>query len=516
MLHLTFLFENGEEFAGGGVGWPIRQLLPDISGRARSKLEKDIHDLAVTTGERVRISHVVNVIKLHVQNISQLAPVHHVLALWDGRGTVAAMSHDPLFLEALAERVGTPFWIYDASVLRKRIGQVKALTSPPKVQARFAMKACPATPVLKEMLKEDIWIDSVSGNEVLRALHAGYPQGKDPAKICFTADVFRDNAMEVVMNNDILPNVGSPNMIQQLADAGYQGPISVRFNPGFGHGHVNACDTGGPSSKHGVWFEEAQAIAEKAKAVGLDVVMIHAHIGSGPQFQELHENLSRLANDFAAIVPVFPELTSVSLGGGIPHDYRDPNAEFPLEMLRDLFAKAQQELSAAAGREIHIEIEPGRFYVAPSATLVARVHDVKATQTNEKGEGATFCMIDAGFVDLLRPAMYGSYHHIEVVGKVDQPTEPIVVAGPLCESGDVFTRDDAELLEPRDLPRPVPGDLVTLHDGGAYGYAMASNYNSLGRAPQVWLGEDGTVTLMSRRETIEDILDLETEEPLSV
>ena len=255
MLHLTFLFENGEEFAGGGVGWPIRQLLPDISGRARSKLEKDIHDLAVTTGERVRISHVVNVIKLHVQNISQLAPVHHVLALWDGRGTVAAMSHDPLFLEALAERVGTPFWIYDASVLRKRIGQVKALTSPPKVQARFAMKACPATPVLKEMLKEDIWIDSVSGNEVLRALHAGYPQGKDPAKICFTADVFRDNAMEVVMNNDILPNVGSPNMIQQLADAGYQGPMSVRFNPGFGHGHVNACDTGGPSSKHGVWFE---------------------------------------------------------------------------------------------------------------------------------------------------------------------------------------------------------------------------------------------------------------------
>ena len=455
-------------------------------------------------------------VKQHVRNISQVIAVHDGLALWRGRGKVAAMSHDPSFLEALAERVGTPFWIYDASVLRKRIRQVKALTSPPKVQARFAMKACPATSILKEMLKEDIWIDSVSGNEVLRALHAGYPKGKEPAKICFTADVFRDNALEVVMENDILPNVGSPNMIQQLADAGYQGPISVRFNPGFGHGHVNACDTGGPSSKHGVWFEEAQAIADKAKAVGLDVVMIHAHIGSGPQFQELHENLSRLAKDFSAIAPVFPALTSVSLGGGIPHDYRNPDAEFPLEMLRDLFAKAQQDLSAAAGREIHIEIEPGRFYVAPSATLVSRVHDVKATQTNEKGEGVTFCMIDAGFVDLVRPAMYGSYHHIEVVGKSGQATEPIVVAGPLCESGDVFTRDDAELLEPRDLPRPVPGDLVTLRDGGAYGYAMASNYNSIGKAPQVWLEEDGTITLISRRETIEDILDLETEEPLSV
>ncbi|MFT5406697.1 MAG: diaminopimelate decarboxylase, partial [Verrucomicrobiales bacterium] len=405
---------------------------------------------------------------------------------------------------------------YDAGVLRARIRQVKALTSPPQIQARFAMKACPATRVLKEMLAEDIWIDSVSGNEMLRAMQAGYPIGRDPAKICFTADVFRDNALDVVLKNEILPNIGSPNMIRQLAAAGYQGPISVRLNPGFGHGHVNACDTGGPSSKHGVWFGEAQAIADAAKEVGQQIIMLHAHIGSGPQFEELHDNLSRLAMDFAAIMPAFPDLQSISLGGGIPHNYRDPKAEFPLEMLRNLFAKAQQDLSDVAGREIHVEIEPGRFYVAPSATLVARVHDVKSTQTNEKGKGVTFAMIDAGFVDLVRPAMYGSYHHIEVVGKMGEPTEPIVVAGPLCESGDVFTRDDKELLQPRELPRPVAGDLMTLHDGGAYGYAMASNYNSIGRAPQVWLEEDGSVSLMSRRETIEDVLDLETDESLSV
>lgn len=426
------------------------------------------------------------------------------------------MSLDPSLLQSLADLVGTPFWVYDAKVLRQRIRQVKALTAPPRVQARYAMKACSGHKILKEMLAENIWIDAVSGNEVLRAMQAGYPGGKAPAKICFTADVFRDDAMKVVLDHDVLPNIGSPNMIQQLAEAGYQGPISVRLNPGFGHGHVNACDTGGPSSKHGVWFEEAQAIAQSAVAVGQEVVMIHAHIGSGPQFEELHDNLSRLAEDFAAIAPAFPALQSVSLGGGIPHDYRNPEADFPLEMLRSLFAQAQQDLSQAAGREIQVEIEPGRFYVAPAGILVARVHDVKATQTNAKGEGATFAMIDAGFVDLLRPAMYGSWHRIEVVGKQGQPTEPIVVAGPLCESGDVFTRDDAELLQPRELPRPVPGDLLTLHDGGAYGYAMASNYNSIGRAPQVWLEEDGSVSLMSRRETIEDILDLEVEEPLKV
>ena len=106
--------------------------------------------------------------------------------------------------------------------------------------------------------------------------------------------------------------------------------------------------------------------------------------------------------------------------------------------------------------------------------------------------------------------MYGSYHGIDIVGKDSDdpniPREPIVIAGPLCESGDIFTRDDAELLQPRDLPRTEPGDLLTLRDAGAYGYAMSSNYNSIGRAPQLWLEEDGSVEMISRRETIDDLL----------
>jgi len=129
-------------------------------------------------------------------------------------------------------------------------------------------------------------------------------------------------------------------------------------------------------------------------------------------------------------------------------------------------------------------------------------------------------MIDAGFVDLVRPAMYGSYHAIDIVGRDDEdphvPREPIVVAGPLCESGDIFTRDDRELLAPRQLPRPVPGDLLTLRDAGAYGYAMSSNYNSIGKAPQLWLEEDGSIEMISRRETVEDILKAETSERVQI
>ena len=429
------------------------------------------------------------------------------------------MKLDATLIRKVAAKVGTPFWFYDAAVLRQRIADIKFMASAPGVQPRFAMKACPATKVLREMAAAGIWIDAVSGNEALRALRSGHAPGNNPPVVCFTADVFRDNALDVVLQNNLLPNIGSPGMIRQLADAGYRGPVSIRVNPGFGHGHVNTCDTGGPSSKHGIWHSDLMAVKDAAERAGLTVTMLHAHIGSGPKYEELHENLTRLALDFRELIPHFPHLTALNLGGGIPHNYRDRESQVPIEPLRELFTSCHQRIAAAAHRDIRLEIEPGRYYVAPSCTLITQVHDIKRTQTNAKGRGATFAMVDAGFVDLVRPAMYGSYHQIEVLGKEhddpNQPREPIVVAGPLCESGDVFTRGGAdEELVPRLLPRPEPGDLLAIRDAGAYGSAMSSNYNSIGKAPQVWAEPDGTVEIISRRETIDDILKAETSEKL--
>jgi diaminopimelate decarboxylase len=427
------------------------------------------------------------------------------------------MQIDHSRLLSLSKTVGTPYWLYCAKTLRKRISEIKHLTGD-GIQARFAMKACPATKILREMQKAGIWIDAVSGNEILRALHAGHAKGQQPPNILYTSDVFRDNALQVVMEQGILPNIGSAGMIDELRGAGYRGDVSIRINPGFGHGHVNSCDTGGPSSKHGVWFQDLAQTAGRVEAAGMRVVMLHAHIGSGPRFEELHENLDRLAGEFASLLPIFPHLTGVSLGGGIPHNYRDNTQQIPLDPLKALFTKCRAKLSEAAGREIRVEIEPGRYFVASACVLVGRVAEVKTTQTNEKGQGATFAMVDAGFVDLVRPAMYGSYHGIEVIPHDGGPRErqPIVVAGPLCESGDVFTRDDAELLVPRELPVPKSGDLLVLRDAGAYGYAMSSNYNSIGRAPQVWMEEDGSLELISRRESLADLLKAEVEEPLGM
>jgi diaminopimelate decarboxylase len=428
--------------------------------------------------------------------------------------TLTQTSLSAELLEAVAAKVGTPFWMYDAAVLRRRIGEISAITSAPGLQARFAMKSCPATRVLREMLAHGIWIDAVSGNEALRALRAGFAPGSNPPVVCFTADVFRDNALHVVLENGLLPNVGSPGMLRTLAVAGYSGPVAIRVNPGFGHGHVNACDTGGPSSKHGIWVDDAAEVAKEAEKCGLKIVMLHAHIGSGPRFEELLGNFDKLAGEFTAMIPQFRNLDAVSLGGGIPHHYRDEKQE-DLSRLGDLLASAREQMCKAAGKQLRLEIEPGRYFVAPAATLVSRVADVKRTRRNEKGDGATFVMVDAGFVDLIRPAMYGSYHRISVLGRGENnERERVNVAGPLCESGDVFTRDSEEFLAPRELPLPEPGDLLLLHDAGAYGYAMSSNYNSIGRAPQVWHEEDGSLSLMSRRETVDDLLDVETEQKL--
>ncbi|MCC6987907.1 MAG: diaminopimelate decarboxylase, partial [Acidobacteria bacterium] len=177
-------------------------------------------------------------------------------------------------LETIARQVGTPFYLYNGDVLRERMGEIARTAEGDRVHARYAMKANSARFVLDAAREAGLWIDAVSGNEVERALRAGFAGGHEPPVVMFTADVFRDNALDAVIRNGILPNIGSPGMIRQLHEAGYRGPIALRVNPGFGHGHVQACDTGGPSSKHGIWHEDIDATATLAKQAGFPVVAL--------------------------------------------------------------------------------------------------------------------------------------------------------------------------------------------------------------------------------------------------
>jgi diaminopimelate decarboxylase len=411
-------------------------------------------------------------------------------------------------LEQIASQVGTPFYLYDATVLRETVARLARLTDGPGLACRYSVKANTARKVLEIVREGGLWIDAASGNEVIRALRAGFAGGAEPPVIALATDVFRDNALDAILGHGIQPSLGSPGMLRELSDAGYRGPISVRVNPGFGSGHVEACDTGGPSSKHGIWPEDLPGMRRAAPDAGLRITGLHAHVGTGPTLREFDANGRLLVDFFAALIPEFPDANAVNLGGGFPHPYRSGESPFDVTGFRAVLDGARDRLSAAAGRPVRVEIEPGRLAVAGMGALVARVKDVKETRANHKGSGHTFVMVDAGFCDLVRTAMYGAYHHIEVVG--GGPVTPCVVAGPLCESGDVFTRDEAELLVPRPLPRPSAGHLLVLHDAGAYGASMSSNYVSMGRAAQV-LWDDGRATLIARRETVEDLVAAECE-----
>jgi diaminopimelate decarboxylase len=417
-------------------------------------------------------------------------------------------------LRRLAERVGTPFYFYDATTLQARIAAIRELTAPPYLQARYAMKACSVKRVLEVMRDQHIWIDAVSGNEVLRAQAAGYGLHAETPEVMLTTDVFRDNALEVVCRYRVLPNLGSPGMVQHLVDAGYRGPIALRLNPGFGHGHVQSCDTGGPSSKHGIWFDQAPAVAAEAARHGMPTILLHAHVGSGPTPSEFMANMQYLIDFFAEHLMEYPALEAINLGGGLPYPYRPGVPEVDLSAYGHLLRQAHHDFSRQTGRPLRVEIEPGRYFVAPAGYLVTRVTDVKHTSTNAKGPGQAFVMVDAGFCDLVRPAMYGAFHQISLwPSSGDTGGEPMILAGPLCESGDVFTRDSDEFLQPRPLPPVHTGDLVIVHDAGAYGTTMSSNYNSLGRAAQIWW-EDEQAYLISRRETFEDLVRTECYTPL--
>jgi len=417
-------------------------------------------------------------------------------------------------LDRLASRVGTPFYLYDGDALRGSVARFAEIVARPGLAGRYAMKANSCRKILDLVREAGLWIDAVSGNEVLRARRAGFPGGSEPAVILLTTDVFRDNAIATILDQAIMPNVGSPGMVGELREAGYRGPIAVRVNPGFGQGHVESCDTGGPSSKHGIWPDRLADVRKSAGEAALKVTILHAHVGTGPELQEFDTNIRKLVEFLKGLLPDFPDTAAVNLGGGIPHPYHPGDSYYDLDSLRSLLDDAARILSGAAGRAIRVEVEPGRCLVAGGAILVARVSDVKETRANARGPGHTFVMTDAGFCDLLRPALYGSYHHIEVRGpRANGPEEPCIVAGPLCESGDIFTRGDRELVEPRLMPRPHPGDLIVIQDTGAYGSAMSSNYLSMGRAAEIWW-EGGRAALISRRETLDDIVAVECDAPL--
>ncbi|HEX8957498.1 MAG TPA: diaminopimelate decarboxylase [Burkholderiaceae bacterium] len=401
-------------------------------------------------------------------------------------------------IAALAAEFGTPLWVYDAATIKSRIAALRQFDT-----VRFAQKACSNSHILRLMRAEGVKVDSVSAGEIVRALHAGYTAGGADSEIVFTADVIDRATLELVAEHGIPVNAGSIDMLEQLGVRSPGHAVWLRINPGFGHGHSQKTNTGGEQSKHGIWHSDLpQALAAIARHQ-LKLIGIHMHIGSGVDYSHLENVCDAMVE---LVVGMKHDLQAISAGGGLSIPYREDEPRVDTAHYFSLWDEARKRIAAHLGHAVHLEIEPGRYLVAESGCLVSEVRAVKDMGANH------FVLVDAGFNELMRPAMYGSYHEISIVPAAGttavRATRNCVVAGPLCESGDVFTQEDGGIVTQRQLPDPQLGDLLVFHDTGAYGASMSSNYNSRPLIAEV-LVENGKGRLIRRRQTVVELLALE-------
>ncbi|MGI8982347.1 MAG: diaminopimelate decarboxylase [Pirellulaceae bacterium] len=394
----------------------------------------------------------------------------------------------------LARDFGTPTYVYDAAKILERVEDLRQFDV-----IRYAQKACSNLAILDLVRRQGVKVDAVSAGEIRRAMAAGYKAGGPNAEIVYTADIFDREVLELVVKNDIHVNCGSPDMIDQLGERAPGRNITLRINPGFGHGHSQKTNTGGEQSKHGIWHTQLDDCLQRADRHGLMISGIHMHIGSGTDLEHLAQVCGSLEK---TVLAIGRSVTNISAGGGLPIPYRSEQSYVDLPEYFRLWDATRKRLEERLEHKLTLEIEPGRYLVAESGYLISEIRAIKQMGDN------TFYLLDAGFNNLARPILYGAYHPMSIVpkdGAKERPTSDVVVGGPLCESGDIFTQEEGGFVCKRTLPVASVGEYLVLERAGAYGSVMSSNYNSKPIAAEVLI-QNGKAELIRERQTFEDII----------
>jgi diaminopimelate decarboxylase len=406
--------------------------------------------------------------------------------------TVAPRLPGRALLDAIAARVGTPVYVYDAARIRDACRAFTTALAPVPHAVHYALKANSTLGLVRLLRELGLHADANSGGEIEVALRAGF----QPGQIVFTGvGKTADELDRAVVLGLKAVNAESPGELDRIAAraraAGTTVRVALRVNPDIdaqSHPHIS---TGLRTNKFGMPIEQARAIyRDHARQPGLEAVGVHVHVGS--QITAV-DPLRRAAERVVALARElrddgFP-IEHVDLGGGLGISYDGSPVPGPAD-----YAAAVLPVVRDSG--LSVIVEPGRAVVGAAGTLVARVVDLKAY-----AGGPTFAVLDAGMTELMRPALYGAFHRIVAVSPREGAAHKYEVVGPLCESSDIFGRD--RLLPPLEI-----GDLVAILDAGAYGSVMASTYNRRPLLPEVLVDGEGW-TLIRRRQTIDDLLGLE-------
>ena len=360
----------------------------------------------------------------------------------------------------------TPFYYYDMKLLQDTLDVVKAESGKYGYHVHYAIKANANPRILSMIAANGLGADCVSGGEVQAALDAGFPADK----IVFAGVGKADWEINLGLDNDIfcfnVESAAELEVINELAAAkGKVAPVALRVNPEVdAHTHAKIT-TGMKENKFGINLSQLGSVLDQLKGMrNVRLIGIHSHIGSQitdmSGFRNLAIRMNEIQDDLAARGIV---VENINLGGGLGIDYYHPN-HMPIPAFDNYFAAVHKLLQPRPGQRIHFE--PGRSIVAQCGSLIARVLYVK------EGETKKFAILDAGFTELIRPAMYDAYHRIENISS-DEPVDVYDVVGPICESSDVFGKDI-------ELNKTHRGDWIAIRSAGAYGEVMASRYNCRG------------------------------------
>ena len=399
--------------------------------------------------------------------------------------------------EAIASEYGTPVYVYNEEIIRKSMETVEGVITKYSYTANYSVKANTNIEILKLALEEGLNCDAMSPGEITLLLKAGFP----PEKIFFVSNNVAAEEMQFAIDKGVIVSLDSLDQLDRFGQINPGGRCAVRINPGVGAGHSEKVITAGKKTKFAIAEEDIDKIFEIVDKYDLKIVGINQHIGSGfldpKPYIDAVTNLLRIADRF-------DNLEFIDFGGGygIPYHKLDDEKPFPMEDFKVKLEPVLDEFVQRYGKTPLFKSEPGRYCVAEGSVILSRVQAIK---TNA---GIKYVGCDTGMNTLIRPAMYDSYHDIEVIrdGKVvdrdgNNDMETVNVSGPICETGDLIAKG-------RLLPKAKTGDLLAILDTGAYGYAMASSYNSRPRPAEVMITKEGKVVQIRRRETIEDLLSL--------
>ncbi len=407
---------------------------------------------------------------------------------------------DKSLIRELSQKYHTPLYIFSEQEIRDQCQQLKSAIPYENKQIRYACKALTLQAILQIVRSEGINIDAVSINEVKRAQRAGY----NTDEILYTGEGASHLVFEELLEKGILINCSSIDQIRLIGRIKPGSSCSIRINPGEGHGATNKTNTGGPSSKHGIYHDQIDEVQRILKEYDLNLVGIHSHIGSESNL----DHWLRIKDLTLNIAKQFDDIDFVDLGGGIPVVYKETDKPMPLQEWGEKLTESFSSFSDEYGKDIQLQIEPGRFIVASCGSLVAEIQNLKHTPDYN------FAIVNTGLNHNPRPSMYGSYHPISFMGAEDRAMEgkrSYVVGGNLCESGDVFTVEADGTLVPRDFPILEIGDLMVMGMVGAYTHSMKSEYNSMNLPASILVDKDGKARLIERRGTIDDIMRREME-----